>query len=327
MKSKAGRMERLFNDAIKKSGFVQYGTSKKEAVREARKDLANQGKSVTAHSVAKEIGFHSKGSYQNAYATIRDFARFLDNNGVKKLEEFGGRRVESFLRGKVEEGVKYETYQNICSHLTKMEGIMKSVFEDRRIERNLAFIDRAKDHVREYAKEHLEKGVEARYYENPNVIIESLTREDHQLVASIQLESGARINEASLIDEKRLGGIDEDRGCGVIYLQPGDAKGGLERDLYIPKETYERLEKYVAEHGKLHVPKGGERQIYRDAIKAAAESTGQNYTGSHGLRHNFAQNRMEQLQADGVAYRIALTQVSVEMGHFREDITLHYLRT
>lgn len=332
MGKKIGRIERQMNYAIKESGLLQFGkgkgVSKHDAVRETRSRLASAGEKHGAHEIAKHTGFFSEGNYKNVYTTIRDFARYLDEKKVDNLQDFGRRRVEEFLRNKVEEGVKLDYYKNIEGHFTKMEGILRNYFEKRGIEKNLDIIDRAKHYCRDYANEHLEKGVEARSYSDPNAIIDNLHREDHKLVASIQLEAGGRINEASLIDEKRLGGITEYQGreVGVISLQRGDAKGGLERNLFLPRETYEKVAAYVAENGKLHIEKGGQRDVYRAAIRDAAAATDQKYTGSHGLRHNFAQNRIAELEASGMGHRVALTQVSFEMGHFREDITKHYLR-
>jgi hypothetical protein len=49
-------------------------------------------------------------------------------------------------------------------------------------------------------------------------------------------------------------------------------------------------------------------------------------TGIHGLRHNYAQQRMEELQSRGFYYSDALAIISQEMGHFRPDITEVYLR-
>jgi integrase len=331
---KIGRIERQLNYAIKESGVVQFGnsekgSSKKEAIQRIRRELISNDQKHGSHEIAKINGFQGKGHYKNAYATMRSFARYLDEKKVDNLQDFGVRRIQEFLKIKVEEGVKYEHYVNIEGHFTKMEGVLNAYFENKGIDKDLRIIDKAKDFSRDYAKEHLERGVEARSYKNAQNVIDGLDREDHRLVASIQLESGARVNEASLIDEKRLGGIQEYRGeeVGVIHLQKGDAKGGLERDLRVTKELYEKIEKYVKDNGRLYVGRGHARDQYRSALKVSAESAGQKYTGSHGLRHNYAQNRMEELTSGGMGHRIALTTVSVEMGHFREEITKHYLRT
>lgn len=48
--------------------------------------------------------------------------------------------------------------------------------------------------------------------------------------------------------------------------------------------------------------------------------------GAHGLRHTYAQDRMNELQKIGFNYLETLGIVSQELGHFRPDITEIYLR-
>ena len=48
--------------------------------------------------------------------------------------------------------------------------------------------------------------------------------------------------------------------------------------------------------------------------------------GAHGVRHSYAQNRMDELQQRGFLYPVALEIVSQALGHFRPDITEVYLR-
>ncbi len=49
--------------------------------------------------------------------------------------------------------------------------------------------------------------------------------------------------------------------------------------------------------------------------------------GAHGMRHAYAQNRMDELQQRGFFYEKALEIVSQELGHFRPGIiTECYLR-
>ena len=48
--------------------------------------------------------------------------------------------------------------------------------------------------------------------------------------------------------------------------------------------------------------------------------------GAHGLRHSYAQERLRELQRQGLRWEYALETVSQEMGHFRPQITEVYLR-
>ena len=67
------------------------------------------------------------------------------------------------------------------------------------------------------------------------------------------------------------------------------------------------------------------RDKYEYQLKKACKETGQAWNGSHGLRHNYAQNRMNELSGR-MSYGEAMLQTSKEMGHHRMEITQKYLR-
>lgn len=69
-----------------------------------------------------------------------------------------------------------------------------------------------------------------------------------------------------------------------------------------------------------------DRVAYREEIRQACQQLGEEYHGSHGFRWDYAQARFQEVQAAGLTYNEALSQVSSEMGHERADITEHYLR-
>jgi hypothetical protein len=48
--------------------------------------------------------------------------------------------------------------------------------------------------------------------------------------------------------------------------------------------------------------------------------------GGHGVRHGYAQRRLEELQIAGFSWEDALEIISQELGHFRKDVTNTYLR-
>ena len=68
------------------------------------------------------------------------------------------------------------------------------------------------------------------------------------------------------------------------------------------------------------------QSTYREALHIACDVVGQDWNGTHGMRHNFAQDRMAELQGEGMSYNQALAQVSAEMGHHRLEITEIYMR-
>lgn len=113
------------------------------------------------------------------------------------------------------------------------------------------------------------------------------------------------------------------------------SKGGLIREISLPINIAQRLEEFrlenpikIVDRGVVHWTtyniKGGHH--LSDAFsKASIRALGWS-RGVHGLRHSYAQERMKELQKHGLTYNRALQTVSQEMGHFRHQITLVYLR-
>ncbi|MCP4937135.1 MAG: site-specific integrase [bacterium] len=120
---------------------------------------------------------------------------------------------------------------------------------------------------------------------------------------------------------------------GVAYSVKG--KGGLIREVRIPQELANALEQR-----RLQEPRRvTDRQIYykqyydiggglawsRSFSAVSKRALGRS-TGAHGLRHSYAQERLNELQRSGLSQDLALATVSQEMGHFRPEITETYLR-
>lgn len=112
-------------------------------------------------------------------------------------------------------------------------------------------------------------------------------------------------------------------------------KGGLVREVLVP----DALAAYLEAHRLLRPVTVRDRQINyqshydiaggnawsKSFTEASEHALGYSH-GGHGLRHSYAQNRMNQLQGLGLSYEQALAIVSQELGHFRPDITEVYLR-
>ena len=100
-------------------------------------------------------------------------------------------------------------------------------------------------------------------------------------------------------------------------------KGGKIRELHIGITTYEKISNVIETEGKFCIDKNA----YRAELRHACESIGERYSGAHGLRWTYAQERMEILQAKyTMTYEQSLLEVSRQLGHERADITEHYLR-
>lgn len=123
------------------------------------------------------------------------------------------------------------------------------------------------------------------------------------------------------------------RAQGERYTVTG--KGGLTREVSLPRELAQRLEATRLEspqrvtdrgvHYQQHYAINGGQRWSSSWSQASNAALGWS-NGAHGLRHSYAQERMGELQRGGLQYRDALETVSQEMGHFRDTITEVYLR-
>jgi hypothetical protein len=161
-----------------------------------------------------------------------------------------------------------------------------------------------------------------RSYENPELLIGSLSDDSFRLAAKIQESGGCRLEGVALIKFDQLHGIrfDSITGTdkGVIFTKE---KGGKEGDVLISLEIYEELLEHITVHRDFKI----NRQKYSADIRETCTKLGITAEGSHAFRWNFAKRRMMEYARAGYAYEQSLQAVSWEMKHNRANITEHYL--
>jgi integrase len=322
-----GNVNWQVQNIFKTSGINQIGNSKHIAKEKVRKILSDQGVSSTWHEIGKRIGIFS---YKTA-DTYRDIWIHIGKHvkkeyGIKDLEKLEGKHIQSYLESKISEEVASSTFALYASASEKLGMALNGFATQHETGKEYKFSESIKN-ARKDASGMLEKFKGSRAYINPKAIIKTLTHPPHQLVAKMQLESGARISECSHLTEKDLRGIKNDpvtgEKKGVIYVK---GKGGKSGEKYMSPSTYQELKSKIqsSDEGRFIF----NRNSYRDSLKNASEKTNQNYNASHGLRWNFAQFRFQEVQGPkgGQSYEKALFQVSEELFHQRADITEHYLK-
>lgn len=120
---------------------------------------------------------------------------------------------------------------------------------------------------------------------------------------------------------------------GVRYTVEG--KGGLVREVLLEKELAAKLESkrlqipnQVEDRGvrysQFYDIAGG--RSWSQSFSAASTRVLGFSNGAHGLRHSYAQERMEELQRHGLSYDKAKGTVAQEVGHFEKETTEAYLR-
>jgi len=120
---------------------------------------------------------------------------------------------------------------------------------------------------------------------------------------------------------------------GVRYTVVG--KGGLVREIILPHDLAEQLETLRLRESLPVTDRGvhyeqhyaiGAGQRWSNSFSRAANRTLEWSAGAHGVRHSYAQERLDELQNAGHSLDLAKETVSQELGHFRPSITDIYLR-
>jgi len=173
-----------------------------------------------------------------------------------------------------------------------------------------------------------------RAYPDPLRLIESIQDATCQLQASLQYEGGLRAEGVGApsnnrlrnpLVEESLVGIGNDPVTGLeVGIISVKEKGGKRTDHYVSVSTYRKLEQYLVLNGQLSCS----YSVYLESLNMAARMTDQ-YSegrGTHGLKHNFSQERYLECVTHGLTHEQALQQTSLETAHFRLRETLTYTR-
>ncbi len=311
-----GSINYQVNTIFKESGIFQPGTSK-----HTEKSIARENGARTWADLGQKLHIYSYGTAETYKDTWHQCTKWIKENlGIKDIEKLQGEHIKAFLETRIADGIKYSTFERECAALAKFENALNMY---KGFDAQYNFREAIRE-IKQEAAQVLDRTVETRAYEDPKGVISAIRDEKYQVVASIQHEGGARLNEVWKIEKEDLKGLKEDPHTslqvGVIEVV---GKGGKEREIHVSPETYQAVASIVEREGNLNFDK----DHYREAIKEAAIESNQDYHGSHGLRWNFAQERMDELEkTTSMTYEERLQEVAWEMGHERADITERYLQ-
>jgi site-specific recombinase XerD len=271
------------------------------------------------HEVGQQLKIHSYNTanlYRSVWIETLRYSK--EAFVIKDLEKLSAVVVRGFLETKIADGLKYGSFKTYCAALEKLAVGLKQWAQEEGTEvYNWTTEIQA---ARKEAVEVLDRTVETRAYQDPEGLIRAMVNPVYQTTAAAQYSIGARISEVDHVRPEQF--------LGNRQFQISRGKGGKDRIVEFRQvQVYEKYRQLVIsnlypDYGKFIFDRGA----YRQALKAAADQTEQPYTGSHGLRWNFARERFQSIQQGGGTWEQALVQVALEMGHCRGDITLHYLK-
>lgn len=289
------------------------------------------------------LGLRAFGSWESYKNKAHRFVGFMHGKGRSSLldtrlvRDDMAEYLEERLSHYVERKRSRQTMETLLSALGKFEYALNHYVEQHGLDvpplyteaLRLEFYARSRKLLRKSSRV-----FDNRAYPDPIRLIEAIRDGTYQLQASLQYEGGLRAEGVGAPSNRRvknpltdagLRGIGTDPVTGApVGIVASVEKGGKETEHYVSVETYRRLEEYIWMHGKLE----SDYTDYVEAINRAARETGQYAPGrgSHGLKHNFAQERYLECISHGLIHEQALQQTSLETSHFRLRETLTYTR-
>ncbi|HIJ97032.1 MAG TPA: hypothetical protein HPP94_15110 [Desulfuromonadales bacterium] len=300
-------------------------------------------RSIGKSKMDTDKGIRSFGSCEVYKGEAHRLAKFMHKNGRNSILETlsvqndMAEYLEERLTHYVEKKRSRQTMETILSALGKFEYAINHYIEIHAQE--IPRLETEKLRMKFYARSRKllrksSKIFDNRAYPDPVRLIAAISDGTFQLQASLQYEGGLRTEGVGAPSNRRLKnpltsnglrGIGNDPVTGsAVGIVSSVEKGGKETEHFVSVPTYRRLEEYLDRHGKLE----SDYFAYVEAINTAAKATSQYAPGrgSHGLKHNFAQERYLECIKHGMNHEQALQQTSLETSHFRLRETLTYTR-
>ena len=255
------------------------GTSKKET-----RDQSGVKSLESGHKISDKV--HSFKSLENLKNDLTNLATYAKTEfKIQDIREINIDIVSSWIESK---NIGYNTASNYMSELNKVSDHFNFTKEE------------IKDLRADLKKELPKAELETRAYKNLEKIE---LKEKHQVAFELQRDYGLRVNASTHINlDKQLNGNT------LTYKE----KGGKLSQKELNPNLAQKIKENAVE-GKYEINK----RTYSRDLQREIEKIGQKYTGTHGIRHTYAQKMLE---------THSKAEVSQELGHTREEITDTYLR-
>ncbi|ADN08231.1 site-specific integrase [Sulfurimonas autotrophica] len=233
------------------------------------------------------------------------------NFKIKDMQAITGEVVLAYVNDKIEDGLVRNSISSYISNIAKIK-VGLSKIPNKLKSHNNQFthedLKQARKNINQFAvrSKHINRA-----YINPASFKSDMSIKS-RIGYQLQLKHGLRVSEATLIRPSQL------LNNNTIRIQ---GKGGYERDVKLSSVLFNQITQEIKAHGSYYQ---GYNTYLKD-LKNSVAKAGEKWTGTHGLRYNYAQSQMSRYQ-EKMSYKEALARVSFELGHHRIEITKHYLK-
>lgn len=318
----------------------------------ALKTITKIGQSRHEAKATGEVGIFSTATRNAVGQRLFPLQEFCKKERIKHLEKMSPQNMEKYLdirlRHHMAKKNSLHTFRAELSALGKLEQGLNRFSELHRGGKFKYDWSLLRKEISIAAKEVLQRETSTykdRAYLCPDAIIKAISNPVHQLQAKIQLEAGCRAegvgapskgengkayNPMTMANwhhpetRQQLGTVIDPITREPVATFWTKEKGGKVAYHFCTLKTREDILSHIEKYGCLE----SNYKEYLASVNQAAMDVSQYHQGrgTHGLRHNFAQNRYDQAIRRGYSDEQAKYAVSQEMSHNRADITEAYLR-
>ena len=302
----------------RESGYLHIADGHHKA--DDRQQLIEMG--VTdRHDQSKAMGIYERATlikYNNIYKQYLRYERSEER--PMDLRSVTAAKVDAWLTSKWEAGCSPSTMRGYCEAMSKLEGMLEAVADNNgqawqhtdSMDSVLAGHRAEANNATPPMTEH-----QPRAFLNPQAVVAAIIDPRAHLAAELQLVTGLRVHDVTYVRVNADASLDINSKAG--YRNP---------HFSIPSCLAAELREYG--RGNM-MPDGSTTynlisyKQYSKALQAAAESCGERYTGTHALRHNYAQSSYVEHQSDGMTDLQARSAVAEELFHHRVCVTYNYI--
>lgn len=232
---------------------------------------------------------------------------------ISDMQCITNEHIEIFIADKIEQGLKYRSISTYISIIEKIrialikQGI-KLPEHKNSFNRDGLVLSREIASRVALRNKHINRA-----YNNLDLIGSNIDDPLVKFCFDLQVALGLRVAEATLIlKEQLLGG-------NKIVIQ---GKGGYLLEKELTQHQYKLLKQHLQVNGSLKL----DYAYYIKKLKFAVSLSNQTWTGSHGIRYNYAQRKYAEYISLGSTATEALKNTSEDLGHHRIEITSLYLK-
>ena len=306
------------------SGILVAGGSRYARKQAARDELRAQGVGATSARIAALTPVTSYRTYDAYKAVSVDFARFAQSLGVKRLQDLRPEHAEAFLLIKLKCGRSCNTLRTCAAALGKLDRVLALAPAKMNIPEHARILPGVDAMRKRINREAPRLDQMRRAYFHPEAVVQMVQGEAQQLAARLQLVGGFRVSEVMGLSTASLQGeaIDPVLGrlSGVVHVV---GKGGYEREQFIPLSVYRELRAHLAEHGGRF---GLSYKPYLAALHRACNAVGEEWSGTHALRHSYVRGFVVDAVAVGLKADAVRREAMERVGHHRTSELKTYCR-